>query len=277
MNIQIQNAVWETNERARRRLLSVKGEPLFYADWDRALFIHYEVPAAELQRTVPFDLDLRDGKAYVSLVAFTMRGMRPRHGGQIAAWLFKSIATNEYLNVRTYVRHRGETGIYFLSEWLNNRLSVRLGPGTFGLPYRFGELEYRHSPESGNLNGRVSDPNCEAKFVYEASIPQLGFDFCKPDSLNDFLLERYTAFTSCHGQRRFFRIWHSPWAQTQCEIEVYDRSLLAKTFGWFESATLVSANYSPGASEVWMGRPQRIPSRSACLRHHGPGSFFELP
>jgi hypothetical protein len=48
---------------ARRRLLSVKGEPLFYADWLRVLFIHFEVDAGALQREVPFPLDLREGRA----------------------------------------------------------------------------------------------------------------------------------------------------------------------------------------------------------------------
>lgn len=137
------------NEAARERILSRKGEPLFLADWERAVFIHYEVDAEILQREVPFQLDLREGKAYVSLVAFTMRRMRPRFGGRFAEWLFKPIATHEFLNVRTYVRHNGEPGIYFLAEWLSNPLSVHLGPRTFGLPYRFGRIEYFHEHEKG--------------------------------------------------------------------------------------------------------------------------------
>ncbi len=32
----------KTSEIARGRLLSIRGEPLFYATWDRAIFIHYE-------------------------------------------------------------------------------------------------------------------------------------------------------------------------------------------------------------------------------------------
>src|SRR5947207_2991822 len=74
------------SEAGRRRLLSLPGEPLFIADWDAALMIHYEVDAELLQRVVPFELDLLDGRAFVSLVAFTMRGMRPRWGGRFAAW-----------------------------------------------------------------------------------------------------------------------------------------------------------------------------------------------
>ncbi|TDJ54766.1 MAG: DUF2071 domain-containing protein, partial [Planctomycetota bacterium] len=51
-------------------------KPFFIADWSRALFVHYAVDPAVLQPLVPLPLDLRDGHAYVSLVAFTMRGLR---------------------------------------------------------------------------------------------------------------------------------------------------------------------------------------------------------
>src|SRR5271154_7174231 len=98
----------------RERVLSLPGEPLFLADWDRALFIHYEVDAVLLQRELPFALDLWHGKAFVSLVAFTMRDMHPRLGGRITAWLVKPIATHSFLNVRTYVKHGDERGIHFI-------------------------------------------------------------------------------------------------------------------------------------------------------------------
>src|SRR5437870_3967624 len=100
---------------ARHRLLSLRGEPLFIADWDRALMIHYEVDRAALQQVVPFEIDLCDGKAFVSTVAFTLRNMRPRFGGRLLAWMVRPIATHHFLNVRTYVRHGGEQGIYFLA------------------------------------------------------------------------------------------------------------------------------------------------------------------
>src|SRR5947208_15319084 len=82
----------------RERLLSVRGEPLFIADWDRALMIHYEVDAELLGRSVPFELDLYKNRAFVSIVAFTMRDMRPFLGRRLTAWLLKPIATHEFLN-----------------------------------------------------------------------------------------------------------------------------------------------------------------------------------
>src|SRR3954467_9543609 len=141
------------SDAARRRMLAVRGEPMFYARWDRAVFIHYAADPVILQREVPFELDLHEGRAFVSLVAFTLVRMRPRIGGRFGEWLLKPIATHEFLNVRTYVRHKGEPGIFFLAEWLNNRASVLLGPRSFGLPYCFGQLEYDHAREGEALRG----------------------------------------------------------------------------------------------------------------------------
>src|SRR5204863_3007856 len=161
------------SDEARRRMLAIRGEPMLYARWDRAVFIHYEADPASLQRSVPFELDLRDGRAFVSIVAFTLQRMRPRIGGRLGEWLFKPIATHEFLNVRTYVRHRGEPGIYFLAEWLSNPVSVRLGPRTFGLPYRLGRLDYEHAPDGRALHGAVDAR--EGHLGYEGKV--FGSDF----------------------------------------------------------------------------------------------------
>src|SRR6266567_6854101 len=151
------------SEAARARLLSVRAEPLFIADWSRVLMIHYEVDPVQLQRAVPFELDQHQGRAFVSVVAFTLRDMRPRLGGRFSAWLMKPISTHEFLNVRTYVKRAEETGIYFMTEWLSNRLSVALGPRLFGLPYRHGRIQYRRDDE---LTGSVVDTAGNGVFAY---------------------------------------------------------------------------------------------------------------
>jgi hypothetical protein len=240
-------------------MLGVKGEPLFYGDWLRAVFIHYEVDAEILRREIPFELDLHEGRAYLSLVAFTLRDMRPRIGGKLAALAFRPIATHEFLNVRTYVKHNGETGIYFLAEWLSNPLSVYLGPPLFGLPYRFGRLHYEHNHEEGEIRGLVTDKSASARLEYFSEInPATRFAPCDAGSLDEFLLERYTAFTAHGSRRRFFRIWHPPWPQAPISINVMDLSLLTETWPWFRQARVVGANFSPGIEKVWMGRPQRL-------------------
>jgi uncharacterized protein YqjF (DUF2071 family) len=245
---------------ARSRLLSRRGEPLLIADWDRALMLHFEVDAERLQQVVPFELDLWEGtRAFVSVVAFAMRGMRLRAGGRLGAWLLKPLATHEFLNVRTYVRHGEERGIHFLAEWLPNPLAVLFGPITFGLPYRLGRLDYHHRHESGEIGGNVKDTRSGALLQYTARLDEVArFAPCPAGSLDEWLMERYTAFNAAQGRHRFFRVWHEPWPQVRAESCLEDGSLLTESWPFFRDAKLIGANYSPGVREVWMGRPHRI-------------------
>jgi uncharacterized protein YqjF (DUF2071 family) len=232
---------------------------MFFAGWDRALMIHFEVDAAALQRDVPYQLDLYENRAFVSLVAFTLCGMRPRWGGKPAAWLLRPIATHPFLNVRTYVCHDGEPGIHFLAEWLSNRLAVKLGPATFGLPYHHGHLAYHHDWESGAIQGEVVDVGNSKKLVYHAELsgPAI-FQPCESGSFDEWLMERYTAFNSAGGRKRFFRVWHPPWLQQPVQVTLRDNSLLTQNWHWFHKADLVGANFSPGSENVWMGRPHSV-------------------
>jgi uncharacterized protein YqjF (DUF2071 family) len=234
------------SQAARTSFRSAEGRPLFHAGWRRTVFIHYDVDAGALQPQVPFPLETRDGRAYVSLVAFTLSDLRLAAGGP-------PFTTHGFLNVRTYTRHNG---IYFLAEWLPNPFCVLLGPGLYGLPYRLGRLDYDHRHETGRLHGRVEGP--EGVLEFRAPIdPRATFSPCEAGSLDEFLLERYTAFTKRGSSERLFRVWHQPWPQVPIDLTVLDESLVASTGPWFRRARRIGANYSPGFSEVWMGRPRR--------------------
>ncbi len=246
--------VAELSQAARREFLARERKPLLVGDWTRALFLHFEVPADLLRACVPFELDLWEGRALVSLVAFSMEHLRPGFGGALGRWLFWPFTNHEFLNVRTYVRHEGRPGIFFISEWLNNRLSVMFGPGTYGLPYRFARIQYDHRSSEGRFSGRVGD-----EFGYSAEM-RAGSRFvaCENGSRDEFLLERYTAFTRRGCCSRYFGIAHEPWLQAPVSAHITDDRLLRSNFLWFGRARLVGANYSPGVRNVWMGAPRRI-------------------
>lgn len=220
--------------------------------------MHFDVDATELQRAVPYQLDLHNGRAFVTLVAFTLEHLRPRRGGKLGGWLFRPIASHDFLNVRTYVQHNGEPGIHFLAEWLSNWLAVQLGPGTFGLPYRQGHIRYQHDWLGGELRGRVADVHTHAVFQYRAD-PEISAPFatCQRGSLDEWLMERYAAFNSAGGRKRFFRVWHPPWPQLPVKVSLENLSLLEENWPWLQAAQLVGANYSPGLRSIWMGRPHR--------------------
>ena len=251
-----QDSTADLCSQARNRLLSIHGEPLFIANWDRVLFLHYEVDPESLRRAVPYQLDLFFGRAFVSLVAFTLRDMRFRWGGRVGQWLSKPVASNPFLNVRTYVRCGDETGIHFMREWLPNRLAVLCGPLSYALPYKHGHLRFKHEHEQGRLRGTVETNG--GHLVYEAETVPGVVQCCRPESLDEFLIERYTAYTAWRGNLRFFRVWHEPWPLFEAQVVRIDDRLSHLAPGgvdWMSGAELVGSSYSPGLQEVWMGRP----------------------
>jgi uncharacterized protein YqjF (DUF2071 family) len=246
----------DISESARRRFIAEERRPLMFSDRMNAAIIHIEVEPEILQPQIPFELDLYEGKAYVSIVAFSIRRLRTAIGGQIAEWMFRPIGNHEFFNLRTYVRHRDRVGIYFMAEWLNNRLSVLLGPKAYGLPYRFGQFDYRHDAPFDKLSGEVAADDLAFKYV--ASTAADRFTECESGSRDEFLLERYTAFTSRAKVGRYFQIWHEPWPMVPLQIDVVEDSLLRADCDWFKDAKVVGGNFSPGVRDIWMSAPHRV-------------------
>ena len=246
----------QQHELARERLLSCKYEPAFYADWMRVLFIHFGIDPRVLQQHVPFELDLYHGQAFVSLVAFRMENLRPHIGGKWLAPLFRPITTHNFLNLRTYVRHRDEPGIYFISELVSNRLAVPLGPPLYGLPYHFGKLHYEIS--DGHVAGTATTTT-DGSLSYSGLFdPTESFRPVERETPEAFLMERYSAFMCWRNQKRFFRIWHEPWEQLPVNLRIEEASLLNTRWPWLTEARMIGANYSPGLRNIWMGRPHVI-------------------
>lgn len=247
----------EPCEAARRRFTRMEGRPLFLADWCNALFIHYEVDADQLAAAIPFPLDDHEGRAFVSLVAFTQTRLRPALAPRVGRWMFWPLS-HSFLNVRTYVRVNGEPGIHFIAEWVPSRIAHLLGPRVYGLPYRLGRLRYRSSPSAPHMSGRVRDEAGAASLAFDATPTDTPPLCCPAGSLDAFLLERYTAFTFHRGIARLFRIWHEPWRQRAATVHIDDSGLMACSGGWSKTARFVGANYAEAARDIRIGRPRRV-------------------
>src|SRR5687768_12355448 len=116
--------------------------PWFIADWLDVTFMHFSIDPELLQPHVPFDLDLYDGRAWVSLVAFTQSDLRPANGGALTSWITRPVRRHVFLNLRTYVRAHGHAAIYFLAEWIPSRVSLLTGPALYGVLVRLARMAY---------------------------------------------------------------------------------------------------------------------------------------
>lgn len=231
----------------------------FVADWRDMLFVHYRVPAEVLQPHVPHPLDLHDGDAWVSLVFFRLERMRPPGTGAVGRALMRPISEHYFLNVRTYVRAEDGPGIHFLAEWIPNRLSAWIGPRTYGLPYRLGRFDCDLAGSPGGVSRiEINDPVLDAAFrvTFPARIAAL--TTARPGGTEDFLLERYTAYTCRDGVRRRFQVAHEPWRFHAVDWVRIDLTMLERAFPWFNAAQLHSVHRSPGVCNVRMSRPAKL-------------------
>ena len=227
---------------------------LFIGDWDSVAMMHLEIAPKELQPTVPFELDLFDGSAFVSLVFFTMRNMRLARAPAPLNWLFHPFREQRFLNVRTYVRHKGERGIHFIKEWISNPLCAHLGPLLYSLPYRRGA--HRFDTADNTVRARVTDRASKTTLACHFTFTEL-FHPCEPNTRDEFFFERYAAFNSHTRNARSFRVSHAPWRQCRADATLLDASLLWR-FRWFRHSHAAGANYSPGVPDVRMGWPRAI-------------------
>jgi|SRR5579871_6039750 len=226
--------------------------PLFRGAWMSALFIHYEIEPGKLQPHVPFRLDLHEGKAFVSVVAFSQERLRFAFGGRTTNWVGRWFANHEFLNVRTYVRQGDDSGIFFIAEWVPKWVATWLGPPLFGLPYRLGRIDARHGEQE--IVGHVTDG--VGAYHYSASQNRtLCVSPCRSGSVDEFLLERYVAYTEWHGLRRKFHVAHEPWPQTRLEVTIHEDTLLRRALPWWSEARILFANFSPGVERVTISAP----------------------
>lgn len=236
----------------------------FVADWRHMLFVHYRVPAVILQPHVPHPLDLHDGSAWISLVFFMLENMRPPCTGAIGRALCRPISEHPFLNVRTYVRAEAGPGIHFLAEWIPNRLSAWLGPRTYGLPYRLGSFDCDLAGGTGGVGCvSVTDPALGARLGLSFPVQPEPLVTAMPGTTDEFLLERYAAYTYRNGVHRCFRVAHASWRFHRATWLRADPTLLGAAFPWFAAAELHCAHLTPGVRDVRMSRPRKLSSNYA--------------
>lgn len=185
--------------------------------WHELLFAHWQVPADDLRRHLPpeLDLDLFERQAWLGVIPFRMsgvrlRGMPPLPG--LSAFL--------ELNVRTYVRHGEQRGVWFLSLDAANRPAVRAARRWYNLPYfeaamnleeRGGEIAY-----SSHRTHRGAPP---AEFLarYGPVGPE---QRAGRGTLEEFLMERYYLFTGSRHGLSLGEIHHQPWALQPARADI---------------------------------------------------------
>jgi uncharacterized protein len=187
--------------------------------WRSLLFAHWSFPLEAVRPLVPSSLELDpwDGRIFVGLVPFAMEAIR-------SSWMPRPTAL-DFLetNVRTYVHHRGEPGVFFLSLEASSWLAVRVARLVWSLPYFHAEMtssrhgdtiDYRSTRKSGSA---IVDASWT---IGEPLGPS------EPGSLEHFLLERYLLFSEKGGRLRKGQVHHTPYPARRASLARMEETLL---------------------------------------------------
>ena len=209
--------------------------------WEELLFLHWPVAAAALRPHLPAGLELEtfDGTAWLGVVPFRMARTRFR-------WLppMPTAHTFAELNLRTYVRAGGRTGVWFFSLDAASRLAVEGARLGFGLPYFTARMACVRDGERVRYRSERTDargPAAVFRGDWRASGP---FAPARPGTLEQFLVERYCLFAQRRGRLVCGEIAHQPWqlaaAEVQLEVVEMTRLLGIELVGAPASALLAA-------------------------------------
>jgi uncharacterized protein len=203
-----------------------KGWPVMFQSWRDLLFLHWEYPVAAIQATLPegLSVDTFGGRAYLGIVPFFMRNVRPRFLPAVPG-----ISNFLELNLRTYVYDEaGTPGVWFYSLDANQRLAVEVARRCFHLPYEQAEMkagvtkEGRIRYESRRTGPRANGARCLFEYAPGQDLPVPA-----TDSLEFFLVERYRLFSSAPDGLRRGAVLHEPYPLCRAEVTAWDENLLS--------------------------------------------------
>ena len=181
--------------------------------WESLLFLHWRVPAEQIQRTLPAGLtvDTYDGQAYVAIVPFLMRNVRPI-GVPAIPWL----SHFHELNVRTYVYDSdGVPGVWFYSLSCDQPLAVFAARALTGLNYVNASMSSARG-EAIEYSCRRAGSTVTARYRYRPHGPAR---VAEGDSLEFFLVERYYLLAMRRGSLIRGQVAHQPYAIRDAEVQ----------------------------------------------------------
>ena len=192
---------------------------VMYQSWERLLFLHWRVDPGSFQEALPPGLvvDTHDGEAWIGVVPFYMRNVRPRFLPTVPG-----ISNFLELNVRTYVRdERGIPGVWFFSLDADSAIACTLGRLLFQLAYRDARMSASEVKDGWvDYTALRHGHDLAANYRYRGTGPKQS---AEPGTLEFFLVERYLLYSYRPRSRRLYtgRVHHAPYQFQNAEVEAW--------------------------------------------------------
>ena len=189
-------------------------------EWRDLTFMHWKVDPSRLQPHLPtgLEIDLFDGQAYVGVIPFVMKNVRPRGLPSVPG-----ISTFAEFNVRTYVVKDGQPGVFFLTLDAKSLVTCVHAPRAYGLAYRYAKAKVKRQGATLQWQSRRSSDGAQ---LVGTSNPIGTERVAESHTLEYFLFERYCLYTEHRGCLRRAYVFHQPWTFHEGEVRLENNSLL---------------------------------------------------
>jgi uncharacterized protein YqjF (DUF2071 family) len=248
--------------------------------WERLLFAHWPVDAADLRPLLPpgVEPDVRNGNAWIAIVAFVMVGTRASG----PPW-WPVLPPIPELNVRTYVRVDGVPAVWFLSLDASSSFFATVGRALYGMRYHVADM---HASECGGVV-RFRSARQGAAFAATYA-PDGPVRKAEPGSLEHFLVERYRLFSERRGRLITAVVAHEPWPLQRARARVDVNEMAPKSVAlrgepivhFCRSVSAVISAPSPTGSvlgDVTRPRRARRPGRAGLRDRIEPARRAHMP
>jgi len=248
-----------------------------YQTWRDLVFLNWSVEPDLIQSLLPRGLyaDTFDKKAWISVLAFRMRGIHLRSMPPVPG-----LSAFPELSLRTLVYDDlGQPGVWFFSLDAANLLAVTLARQIYRLPYYRAKIEYEQSADSQaySLFAKRKDKKVR-KTTFEFHTGD-ELELPLPDSLEFFLTERYQFYSVARVDSPpcARRIHHKPLPIHQAEVHeaphwgILEDTPLADLAQRSPELTL----FSPGVDVEVFGRRDAMTRRKALEKDLGFSGYPE--
>ena len=229
-------------------------KPVGFQQWRDLLFLHWEMSPGVIRPLVPrrLELDLFDGRAYVTLIPFAIPESLPVRAPRVLSSDLLEV------NLRTYVLGPdGEPGIYFWSLDASSPMAVAGARLLYGLPYFPAAMSMRR--REGRVDyaskRRLGGP-ATLEVAWSVGTP---IGVAAAGTRDHFLVERYSLYVDRLGGVYRARVRHQPYPLCQAAVIELSESMLAAA-GIPRQGSPASVHFSPGVDVdiFWL---ERVPAR----------------
>lgn len=190
-------------------------------DWHDVYFIHRPITMEDLRPFVPpeLEIDTFEGMAWISFVYFQTKNMQTR--GKVPIPWGRSFLE---LNTRTYVKYKGNVGVYFFSLDVNKLPMAKISAAGGFLPFRYANITSKMEQQGITIQNRFEQAGLDIE-VLRASI-EVEADPISRTPFEYWITERHFLWTKVGGM--LFRQYngHSPWILQRAHCTIHENSMV---------------------------------------------------